>query len=365
MTFQFLDVGMGDGSLVIIGNKPSEQELVLIDLGIQPFVKFKEGVKDALVYLVDTIDTISSARGKDDPYLDHLFITHPDPDHYNRVMTLIESKYKSYPGKKLKIGGFSYGGAKSLYKGTIKKISDQVEDKVDTLTDNQCSIINADGSVKPKWEFSDAEISVYLLNVNYPDKKSAVKNPLSLCLMFADEFNNKVIFMGDAEWTVEDQIVENFKSAKPANFLKAYALKLGHHGSEAGTSEEWLKVVQPKAVFASGDVKWAHPYCNTVDRVIKTVKLNKTGKHWYSCGEAFGKDDRRYFNHEAELDVFLNLWYIVKSPFGEWLQEEGKPAEFSLEGMTYGVQYSLTFNGAAAPTILVSDKYQPVKPPKK
>ncbi len=82
MTFEFLDVGMGDSTLVIM-KSGATTDLVLVDLGIQPFAKFKIGADDAAVYLVNTIAQYS----KTTPYITELFITHPDQDHYNRSWT--------------------------------------------------------------------------------------------------------------------------------------------------------------------------------------------------------------------------------------------------------------------------------------
>ena len=277
---------MGDGTLVIMGNTASTQEIALIDFGVQPFTKFKIGADDSLSYLLSTIDEISQARDKKVPYLDHLFITHPDQDHYNRIMKLIEGPYKSYGLKKLTIGKLTYGGTNGLYNGLIKKISEHVEDKgsiADKPALAHSDVDGMDGSVEANWFFAGGDIKVYLLNVNFPNLKSKVPNPLSLCLMFADQSGNKVIFMGDAEEAVEDQIIENFAGATDG-FLNAYALKLGHHGSVAGTSTKWLEAVKPKAVFASGDFVWAHPYCVTINRVIEAGTLNKIADHWYCCG---------------------------------------------------------------------------------
>src|SRR5262245_21314808 len=134
MAFQFLDVGMGDGTFVIMGDTPATQELALIDFGVQPYTKFKVGADDAMAYLVSTINQISDKRGKGVPYLDHLFITHPDQDHYNRIMKLITATYPSFAGKSLSIGDLTYGGAKTLYKGLIGDISRYVvSDKIGDL----------------------------------------------------------------------------------------------------------------------------------------------------------------------------------------------------------------------------------------
>jgi competence protein ComEC len=365
MTFQFLDVGMGDGTLVIMGNTPATQQLALIDLGVQPYTKFKVGAKDTMVYLVDTISAISKERGKEYPYLDHLFITHPDQDHYNLIMTLIKELYDGYGLKDLKIGALTYGGAKGLYKGEIERISPHVVDKSSIFDRPSLDYSKVDAiehSVEPNWRFASDEIKVYLLNVNYPSVTATAPNPLSLCLMFADQNDHKVIFIGDGEAEVEKQIIYNFRHAG-SSFLNAYALKLGHHGAKKGTCNEWLKAVKPKAVFASGDMVWAHPYCETIERVEAAKTLGTTHDHWYCCGKYIREDDaesgNEYFNRNKTLSVCLNLWYVVKSPTGEYMKNHLNKVSHSKQGVTFGVQWELEFDGGAAPSLAWTDTYRP------
>jgi competence protein ComEC len=151
MTFEFLDVGMGDGSFIMMGDSEDTMQLAMVDFGVHRRTKDKVGRDDALKYLVSQIDRISKARDRLTPYLDHLFITHPDHDHYNAVMPLIEAPYPSYDGKKLQIGRLTYGGDEDLYKGEIEKIAFHVANKsprlknIDKLTSLECSTVNANG----------------------------------------------------------------------------------------------------------------------------------------------------------------------------------------------------------------------------
>lgn len=353
MTIEFLDVGMGDGTFIMMGDSDDKMNLAMVDFGVHRRTKHKIGRDDAIKYLVSQIDKISEARGRSTPFLDHLFLTHPDHDHYNAVMPLIEAKYPSFPGKKLSIGRLTYGGDELLYGGEIEKIAAHVgmknpkQKNIDELASNQCSTVKSSGAVNPFRTFLSGKIKVYLLSSNYPTIVSVVPNPLSLCLMFADENNNKVILMGDAEKDVEDQIIENFKNASKG-FLNAYALKLGHHASQAGTTEAWIKAVKPKAIFASGDFVWAHPYCTTIERVEEQKTLAPMENHRFCCGRSLGGGARDYFNHESELRIGLNLWYVVKKVKGEKMKEEdaGGHVFHADNSWTFGVQWELEFNGA-------------------
>jgi competence protein ComEC len=358
MAFQFLDVGMGDGTLVIMGDDPADQELALIDFGVQPFTQFKIGADDAMRYLVNTIDTISVARGLTEPYLDHLFITHPDQDHYNRILTLIEMGYPSFGLEDLSIGALTYGGAKTRYSGNlINEIAHYVVDKSINNLPNKAhaEVDGMTGEVTPDWTFVNGDVKVYLLSANFPTASGFLANPRSLCLMFEDSDANKVILMGDAESEVEAQIIKNFQHAEDG-FLNAYGLKLGHHGSLNGTSQDWIDAVLPSAIFASGDFVWAHPYCATIQDVIDNTQLADMGDHWYCCGTKTGA---AYTNHETDLQVCLNLWYVVSAVGGEDMEDEDGNIEHAAKGTTYGVQWELEFDGAGEATLSHTDTSSP------
>ena len=360
MTFEFLDVGMGDSSLVLMGNSKAAAELALIDCGVQPFTKFKVGVDDALIYLVNTIDDISKARGKTDPYLDHLFITHPDQDHYNRIMTLIQSAYPGFVGKALSIGKLTYGGTKGSYPGNlINNIAAYVVDQnISDLANLQHSPVQANGTVTPFRTFANGQVSLYLLSSNYPTAATKVPNPLSLCLMFQDTSGNKVIFMGDAEAEVEAQIIANYQNATPG-FLNAYGLKLGHHGSAAGTSQAWIDAVKPSAVFASGDFVWSHPYCSTIQRVVDSNTLGNIFDHRFCCGGS-GPEYKEYFNNQGVKAVCLNLWYVTKGGPESMKSEENGNVAVAQEGTTFGVQWELNFSGKSTPVYGKTSTWNPV-----
>jgi len=339
MTFQFLDVGMGDGTLVIMGTGKKTQ-LALIDYGVQPFAKFKVGAKEALTYLVDTIADIShNRRDLPAPTLDHLFLTHPDQDHYNYIAKLIGADYgEHYPDKKLKIGRVTYGGVASDYKKLmtyLKSVS-----KVDTLGHSFRSPIES-GVVKPFVTFVDGTVKVYLLSSNYPMKSSDDPNTQSLCLMFYND-SSKMIFMGDAEKPVEAGIIKYFSTA-PADFLSCWGLKLGHHGSLNATGEDWLNAVKPDAVFASGDFVWAHPYCPTIQRAIDSKHVKEGPRDIrYCCGVSGGE----YDNKIGRYQVFLNLWYVVKEPKGKDMESSNPDSLVVVtapQGLTYGVQWAVEF----------------------
>ncbi|HEX3011396.1 MAG TPA: MBL fold metallo-hydrolase, partial [Syntrophomonadaceae bacterium] len=75
---------------------------------------------------------------------------------------------------------------------------------------------------------------------------------------------NKVfLFMGDAEKEAEDDMLA------AGTDLKADVLKVGHHGSDSGTSTAFLNLVQPQyAIISVGeDNPYGHPHQETLNRL--------------------------------------------------------------------------------------------------
>ena len=73
------------------------------------------------------------------------------------------------------------------------------------------------------------------------------------------------LFTGDAPVEVEKKILEDNPN------LTCDVLKVGHHGSNTSTSEEWLDALKPKeAVISVGyQNKYGHPNKEVVERLEK------------------------------------------------------------------------------------------------
>jgi beta-lactamase superfamily II metal-dependent hydrolase len=98
--FKFLNVGQGDGTLIIAPDNTT----ILYDLGATKNVD--EPDRDVLDYLEEILKELQVLRSLDNPTIDYLFFTHPDKDHYNLFGDL-RGKFTDSPlvvSKKIYVG---------------------------------------------------------------------------------------------------------------------------------------------------------------------------------------------------------------------------------------------------------------------
>ena len=98
------------------------------------------------------------------------------------------------------------------------------------------------------------------------------KNENSLVL-YLEIYNKKFLFMGDASKEVEHKILDHFPN------LEVDYLKVGHHGSNTSTSDEFIAKLRPKeAIISCGvDNSFGHPHEDTIKTLEKyNVKIRRT-----------------------------------------------------------------------------------------
>lgn len=86
-----------------------------------------------------------------------------------------------------------------------------------------------------------------------------------------------VLLTGDAEHKSEEAMLEIYKK----NELDCEILKVGHHGSNSSTTDEFLEAVSPEiAVISCGEGnKYGHPHKETTDRLEKAgIPIYRTDK---------------------------------------------------------------------------------------
>lgn len=142
-------------------------------------------------------------------------------------------------------------------------------DVLDVVKENDTEIIYAQRG--NSYSLGDATFTILS-----PDKRGIYSDLNNYSVVIKAEYgSSSFLFTGDAENIVEDEMIENGCN------LKSDVLKVGHHGSDSSTTDNFLKKVNPDfAVISCGkDNKYNHPHKETVD------KLNSFGVTVYRTDE--------------------------------------------------------------------------------
>lgn len=235
LKINFIDVGQGDSCLITT----PQNKKVIVDSGGSE--SYDVGKNVLLPYLLDKRIT----------KIDYIMISHFDTDHckgfeyvlenikvknviiskqsetsenFKQIMKIIRKKRINLiivqKGSKIKIDNFT----------TVDILSPQSENIADNMNDN---------SIVAKFE----------------------------------AYNFSILFTGDASEKIEKELI------KEKINLKSDILKVSHHGSKTGTSEEFLKSVKPKiALIGVGENnKFGHPTKDVIKRLTENkIKIYRT-----------------------------------------------------------------------------------------
>ncbi len=210
--FHFIDVGQGDAALI----RTSEFD-VLIDAG-------PGSNEDALKAYLDS-------HGVDD--IEYAIFTHNDEDHIGGADVVLEN----YNIKQV---------IRPDYEATTK------------VYEKMMDLIDAEGAEKitatPGYVFYVGEVKFTVLA---PIDSIADANDASVVVR-VDYGETSVLFTGDAEIPSEEEMLERYRFTGE---LDCDLIKVGHHGSDSSSGEDFLKAVTPVfAVISCGkDNKHGHP----------------------------------------------------------------------------------------------------------
>lgn len=257
----FCDVGQGDGALIIKGTT----ELV-IDTGPD--------------------DKILSCLSAHIPFYDHtiegVIVTHPQQDHMGGLINIAESYHliqlfippaennirvynqllALYKSKKLKVS--------NLYTGDLLKFNGLVF-----------------SAIWPDRQFVDEHSQNNAQTLAWKTDGTDLN---SFCIVGILSYGNlNVLFTGDADAPVEPA-EETTGLLKPVEILK-----VPHHGSKTGMTDEWLSIVKPQiAVISVGkNNRYGHPTQEALDQLSKigakiyrtdqrgTIEISSDGKTYW------------------------------------------------------------------------------------
>ncbi len=225
-----IDVGQGDTFLVKFPNGKT----ALIDAGeANPFVDNGERV------IIPLLDYLGIDK------IDYGFISHLDLDHYGGFVSLIYNNrinkvYRPLPDT----------GSKSI---RLEKFLKEMKIKTGIYDKNSFDVGNT---------------KIYFLNdpYNYSYKSFSSNNKSGVIKFVYGE--TSFLFVGDCEHPAEYFLASNFGS-----MLDSDVLKVGHHGSQTGSSDAFLNLVSPDISLVSAGIK--NKFNHPAESVIKSLeKIN-------------------------------------------------------------------------------------------
>jgi len=220
----FLDVGQGSAALL-----QTPDGNVLVDCG-------PEGAQESLC---------RKLRSRGVKTLKFMILTHMDEDHIGGADLILEQfavETILYNGSEEKNESF----ARLLTAAERKNLSMVALDRDDEAI------------------LGDLKITV----LHPTDRTDPGEGNQSSLTFFARYGALSILFMGDADRNVEEQLLEN----PGADNLSATVLQVGHHGSETSSSSEFLAAVHPSyAVISCGaGNSYGHPDGRALERLKKT-----------------------------------------------------------------------------------------------
>ncbi len=190
----------------------------------------------------DGDDVVAVLRQKGIETLQYVIATHADSDHIGGMKTVLENMaVENY------IMAFMPKGYTPTTK-TYENVLLTIEKKEIPLTVAKVGNTFAFGEAKveilgPAGEFTNNNDQSVVCKITFGEKK--------------------FLFMGDAEQDAEQALLQSGAD------LKADVLKVGHHGSESGTTTKFLNQVKPQyALITSGKGnRYDHPHSACLDRL--------------------------------------------------------------------------------------------------
>lgn len=237
LTVSFLDIGQGDAIYI---RTPTGND-ILIDSGPDDSV----------------IQKLHEVMPSFDRDIDLVVATHPDKDHIAGLAAVFEQ---------YQVNHFLESEVSS---GTSFDLS---------LTEHVTHEPNITTFLARRGErmILDKQHGVYL-DILFPDQDttSFKEDPNDASIVSRLVYKN-VSFMltGDSPVSVEQFLARNDKQ-----ILQSTVLKLGHHGSQTSTSDEFLDAVQPEyAIVSAGkNNSYRHPHQSVIDRVnARQIKILST-----------------------------------------------------------------------------------------
>ncbi|MGM0166731.1 competence protein ComEC [Enterococcus sp. AZ135] len=242
----FVDVGQGDSIFIKL---PFKQETFLIDTGGRLIFKQKQWQNRQPKQISD-YNLLPFLKSLGCSEIDHLFVTHNDADHMGELSHVLNE---------VKV--------KNLYLARGSQI--ELQNLLKQTKNTNIHLIKRGDTIGRK-------LKIQILS---PEKSEGENND-SLVAYF--QLNQqRFLLTGDLETIGEENLLKNYPQ------LKTDFLKIGHHGSNTSTSEEFLEKIKPKYGIISVGQKnrYGHPTEETLQKLnthkVKVLRTDQQGMIYY------------------------------------------------------------------------------------
>lgn len=192
--------------------------------------------------------------------IDYLFISHPDDDHVNGILELLDKEY-------------SFIDVRHVFMSVSdERVSELAEDRNLDVT-----ILKSGDSI------NNGNLYIKCLSPDTGEKTKDL-NDMSLVLEVSYKNTFDVLFTGDISADIEGKILDKVTEVD--------LLQVPHHGSRFSSSEAFLKRVKPGiAVISSGKGNsYGHPHAETLERLeyasnARVLRTDESGQVSIIVGE--------------------------------------------------------------------------------
>ena len=187
--------------------------------------------------------------------IDFIFISHFDQDHIGGIFTILE---------KLKVKRIFVSKQEENSENYQKFLKKVKEKNIPVTIVKKDDVINLENDVS--------------IDILWPRDKQIEENKINNNAIVMKLRYNKfsMLFTGDIEEIAEKEIVSIYENA---DILRSAILKIAHHGSKTSTTEEFLKLVDPRiALIGVGKNNlFGHPSDEVIKRLEEiNVKVYRT-----------------------------------------------------------------------------------------
>jgi competence protein ComEC len=273
----YLDVGQGD-SIFIRLLKINKN--ILIDAG--------SGTGSGPKEVASNVTTFISGLGV--TKINYFIASHADSDHINLADDIL---------KKYEVENIYYNDIETAFdkdSTASKTVQDTLEDMSEAEPNATIIRLDPNGRTYEIINTSGYKFTIYSPGMNnFPDD-----NDMSnICVL--EYLERRLIFTGDATKETEEWFIE-LQKASGNNSLDCDVLKVGHHGANTSSSQEFIDFLTPEygVISVSVDNSYGHPHPLVMNRLFdKAIVTYRTNRHG---------------NISLCIDSDANMAFIVDNP---------------------------------------------------